>query len=164
VARIVIVGCGCRGRALAGALVADGHAARGTTRDGGAVSRAQIEGAGAEAYVGDPDRIGTIVSAFDGATIVVWLLGSATGSPEQLAALHGSRLEMLLTRVIDTTVRGVVYEATGSVDPTVLRAGAETVRVACERSRIPVSMLTVEPAPHDAWLAGARAAVAELLS
>jgi nucleoside-diphosphate-sugar epimerase len=163
VARIVIVGCGCRGRTLARALVADDHAVRGTTR-GGAAARAEIEAAGAEPYVGDPDRIGTIVPAFDGATIVVWLLGSAHGSPEQLSALHGGRLEMLLLRVVDTTVRGLVYEAAGSVDAAVLSAGAETVRAACERSRIPLSVLIADPTRHHAWLVAAHAAVAELLA
>jgi hypothetical protein len=66
--------------------------------------------------------------------------------------------------VTDTTVRGLVYEAAGSVDAAVLRTGAETVRVACERSHIPLSVLSADPARHDAWLAGARAAVAELLA
>jgi nucleoside-diphosphate-sugar epimerase len=105
-ARVLIVGCGCRGRELAGELRARGHAVRGTTRlDAG---RTALEAAGIEAWVGDPDRIGTLTYALDGVTILCWLMGSARGTPEQLAALHGSRLKMLLERTIDTTVRGVV--------------------------------------------------------
>jgi 3-hydroxyisobutyrate dehydrogenase-like beta-hydroxyacid dehydrogenase len=45
-ARVLIVGCGCRGQALARELRAAGHAVRGTTRDAGKV--AAIAAAGAE--------------------------------------------------------------------------------------------------------------------
>ena len=41
-----------------------------------------------------------------------------------VAALHGSRLAMMLTQTIDTTVRGIVYEAAGSVDAARARRGA----------------------------------------
>lgn len=138
-ARILIVGCGCRGRELASALVADGHAVRGTSRS--EESRAAIEATGAEFHHGDPDRIGTLTYALDGTTILVWLMGSAVGSPEQLAALHGTRLQMLLERMIDTTVRGLVYEAEGSVPTDVLDAGADTVARACAYSEIPFRLL-----------------------
>ena len=57
-ARVLIVGCGCRGRALAEDLRAAGHAVRGTTRD--PARAAAIAAAGAEPYVGDPDRIGSL--------------------------------------------------------------------------------------------------------
>ncbi len=162
-ARVLIVGCGCRGQSLARALRAQGHAVRGTTREQAGV--AAIEAAGAEAWVGDPDRIATISYALDGVTILCWLMGSASGSDEQLAALHGSRLKMLLERTIDTTVRGLVYEAAGSVDGALLAQGAETVRAACTYSEIPHALLTGDPAAsHDAWLAAALGCVDELLS
>ena len=45
-ARVLIVGCGCRGRALAADLRGAGHAVRGTTRDPGRT--AAIAAAGAE--------------------------------------------------------------------------------------------------------------------
>jgi hypothetical protein len=162
VARVLIVGCGCRGPALARALRERGHAVRGTTR--APTGRTAIEAAGAEAWVGDPDRIATISYALDGVTILCWLMGSAEGSDEQLAALHGSRLKMLLERTIDTTVRGLLYEAAGSVEPALLAQGAETVRAACTYSEIPHAVLDVEPADHAAWLAGALASVDELLA
>jgi len=162
VARVLIVGCGCRGQALARALRADGHAVRGTTR--GEAGRAAIEVAGAEVWIGDPDRIASISYALDGVTILCWLMGSAEGSAERLEALHGSRLKMLLERTIDTTVRGIVYEAAGSVDAGLLDAGAETVERACAYSEIPHALLRADPADHDAWRAGARACVAELLA
>jgi nucleoside-diphosphate-sugar epimerase len=97
VARILIVPCGCRGRELARALRADGHAVRGTTR-GAHVE--EIRAAGAEPYVGDPDRIGTLMDALYGVTIVVWL---SPPVPE-------GRLRMLWEKLVDTGVRGVVHE------------------------------------------------------
>ena len=74
-ARVLIVGCGCRGRLLAEAVRADGHAVRGTTRDASGLEA--IEAAGAEGVVADPDRLGTLMRALAGVTAVCWLLGSA---------------------------------------------------------------------------------------
>lgn len=161
-ARVLIVGCGCRGQALARELRARGHAVRGTTRS--EARRAEIEAAGAEVWVGDPDRIATIHYALADVTILCWLMGSAQGSPEELAALHGSRLQMLLERTIDTTVRGLLYEAAGTVDPTLLAAGAETVRAACGNSEIPHALLDADPADHAAWLAAALGEIERLLA
>jgi putative NAD(P)-binding protein len=127
VARVLIVGCGCRGQALARDLVAAGHAVRGTTRTEercGAIAEA-----GAEPYVGDPDRIGTLMSALAGVTIVCWLLG---GVPDP--DLHGGRLRMLFEKLVDTPVRGVVYERA-------LPAGETIARDAAERWRIPVEVV-----------------------
>jgi uncharacterized protein YbjT (DUF2867 family) len=145
-ARCLIIGCGCRGGALARELVSRGHAVRGTTR---APSRVpEIEAAGAEAWVADPDRVGTLVPALAQVAVVCSLLGSATGSAEELGALHGTRLEMLLERILDTPVRGFLYEASGSVEPAVLAAGAERVRSSCERSRIPFVLLETDSWPE----------------
>jgi hypothetical protein len=161
-ARVLIVGCGCRGQQLARALRAQGHAVRGTTRT--EARRPAIEAAGAEVWVGDPDRIATISYALDGVTILCWLMGSAEGSEEALAALHGSRLKMLLERTIDTTVRGLLYEAAGSVDARLLEGGAQTVRDACSYSEIPHALLRTSPQDSGAWLADALARVDELLA
>ncbi len=135
---------------------------RGTTRT--EERRAAIEAAGAEVWIGDPDRIATISYALADVTILCWLMGSASGPAEQVAALHGSRLRMLLERTLDTTVRGLLYEAAGSVDPALLAAGGETVRAACGYSEIPHALLDADPAGHGAWLAAALVAVEELLA
>ncbi len=161
-ARCLIIGCGCRGRSLAGELIARGHAVRGTTRD--PASQAAIEESGAEAFVGDPDRIATLVPALDQVTVACVLLGSAVGAPAGLAALHGTRLEMLLTKMVDTTVRAVVYESAGTVDPEVLAAGAGLVRAYCTDSRIPYALLAADPADHSAWTLDASAAVDSALA
>ncbi|MGN6869226.1 MAG: NAD(P)H-binding protein [Solirubrobacteraceae bacterium] len=156
-ARCLIIGCGCRGRSLASELIARGHAVRGTTRD--AARRAAIEESGAEAFVGDPDRIATLTPALDQVTVACVLLGSADGSPAALEALHGTRLEMLLTKTVDTTVRAIVYEAAGTADPALLAAGAALVRARCEDSRIPYALLKANPADHRGWTLAALAAV-----
>jgi nucleoside-diphosphate-sugar epimerase len=159
VARVLIVGCGCRGQALTRALVGDGHAVRGTTRD--ASRGAGIAAAGAEPYVGDPDRIGTLMDALAGVTILCWLMGSASG--ENAAELHDGRLRMLCEKLVDTPVRGLVYEAAGSVGEAALARGLEVARDAHERWMIPLEELTAAPDDHDAWVAQSRSAVARLL-
>ena len=130
---------------------------RGTTRSEAALGA--IEAAGAEAVLGDPDVIATLARSFEHVGVACVLLGSALGAPAQLAALHGTRLEMLLARMLDTTVRGVVYEAAGSVEPAVLEAGAALVRALCEDSHIPYVLLRADPADAEAWTRAAVAAV-----
>jgi hypothetical protein len=91
------------------------------------------------------------------------LLGSAIGTDAQLRALHTTRLAMLLEKMLDTTVRGVVYEAVGTVDPAILDAGAGVVATACERSLIPYVLLTADPGDHAAWTPAATDAVQRAL-
>ena len=159
-ARILIVGCGCRGQALARDLRAAGHAVRGTTRD--PAKAAAIAAAGAEPYVGDPDRVGTLMEALTGVTVLCWLMGTATGAPEQVAALHDGRLRMLWEKLVDTPVRGVVHEAAGPLPPDVLARGRAVAEAAHETWRIPLVLLEADPADHDAWRAAAGRAVDRL--
>jgi hypothetical protein len=134
---------------------------RGTTRD--PAKTGAIRAAGAEPYVGDPDRIGTLMEALSGVTILCWLMGSATGDPEDVFALHDGRLRMLWEKLVDTPVRGVVYEAAGSVDEAALVRGEAVARVAHETWRIPLEYLREDPADRAAWVAAGRAAVDRLL-
>ena len=161
-ARVLIVGCGCRGQALARDLVAAGHAVRGTTRD--PARTAAIAAAGAEPYVGDPDRIGSLMEALAGVTILCWLMGSATGDPERVAALHDGRLRMLWEKLVDTPVRGVVHEAAGPLPPEVLEQGRAVALRAHATWRVPLELLEADPAGHERWRAAAGAAVARLLA
>ena len=158
-ARVLIVGCGGRGQALARALVEAGHAVRGTTRD---PARAEaIAAAGAEPYVGDPDRVATLMGALDGVTVVAWLLGSAEG--DAAAELHAGRLRMLCEKLVDTPVRGLLYEAAGTLPAEVLAGGAQVVRAAAETWSIPVEVLETDPADCAGWTVAAGASVARLL-
>ena len=155
-ARVLIVGCGCRGRALATRLVGEGHAVRGTTRR--EASLGQIQATGAEAAAADPDRLATVLPALEGVSVVCWLMGSASAP-----ALHGPRLQSLVEKIVDTPVRGIVYEAAGSTDPRLLQQGAAIVRAAGETYRIPFELIEDDPASRDAWLASGSAAVARVL-
>ena len=158
VARVLIVGCGCRGRSLGAALRASGHAVRGTTRSSARVD--DLETAGIEGVVADPDRLGTLVPALAGVTVVCWLMGSAEDSPD----VHGPRLRSLVEHLVDTPVRGLVYEAAGSADAALLAEGASTVREASQTWHIPVEVVDADPAAHEAWLEAMTAAVERLLT
>ena len=160
--RALLVGGGCRGLALTRELVADGHAVRVVTRDES--RRAEIEAVGAECWIGDPDRIGTLRYALDNVTLLLWLLGTATGDGRCVAALHGSRLRMMLEKTTDTTVRGVVYEAAGTLPAQTFASGLAEMRLALQTNEIPYAVLDADPADAGAWLAGAHAAIASLLT
>ncbi len=66
--------------------------------------------------------------------------------------------------MIDTTVRGFVYEAAGSVPAEALAEGERIVRRIAERNEIPVGFLRADPGDADAWLADAHAAIGALLA
>ena len=117
-ARVLIVPCGCRGRALARELRAEGHAVRGTTRGAHVNEIAEV----AEPYVGDPDRIATLMDALHGVTIVVWLAGGLD-IPE-------GRVRMFWEKIVDTGVRGVVHEG----------GGEAIARESSERWQIPLAV------------------------
>jgi len=134
---------------------------RGTTR--GPARFDAITAAGAEPHLGDPDRIATIAPAFAHVGVVVILLGSAAGAPERLAALFGTRLDMLLERMLDTTARAVVYESAGPAGPALLISGAQRVRYWCERSLIRYGLIETDPEDHERWLDDAEAAVMSTL-
>jgi len=159
---VLIVGGGCRGRALAGGLLASGHAVRVTTRS--EAGRDAIESLGAECWVGTPDRLATLRGALDGVAVACWLLGTATGPEEQLAALHTMRLELFLTQAIDTTVRGFVYEAGGEGGPADARAEGEAIaRRGTARNQIPAAWLREDPRRTELWVAAASDAVESFL-
>jgi uncharacterized protein YbjT (DUF2867 family) len=161
VARALIAGCGCRGRELGSRLGELGWQVRGTSRR--AEGLEAIQAAGFDAAEADPDRPGTVLDLCGDVAVVVWLLGSAAGEQELLSAIHGPRLERLLEKLVDSPVRGFVYEAAGSVDPDVLSAGREIVERAGETWRIPVAFLTSER-DRAGWASTTAEAVAGLLA
>jgi hypothetical protein len=117
---------------------------RGTTRD--ERNLPAIEAAGAEAVVADPDRLGTLLPQIEGVGVVYWLMGQATGP------VHGPRLQSLLEKLVDTPVRGFVYEGT--------ETGAAVTRAAQETFHIPAAILDTD---HSEWLAEGTAAVRRVL-
>jgi hypothetical protein len=150
-ARFLMVGCGCRGQALARELIAAGHPVRGTTRDPARVQA--IQAAGAEAVVADPNRLATLMPYLDGATGVLWLMGTADGP------VHSERLESMLELIVDTPARGLVYE-TGGVER---EEGVFAAQCAVATYEMPVEILDTAPAEHERWLTEAEAAALRLL-
>ncbi|HVR06258.1 MAG TPA: hypothetical protein VMS02_09455, partial [Solirubrobacteraceae bacterium] len=122
------------------------------------------EAAGAEYWVGDPDRLASLRGALDGVTIACWLLGCAAGSREQLRALHGPRLRAFVAQSVDSTVRGLVYEAAGGVPAEILAEGERAAHELAQRNAIPLAVLRAAPADESAWLEEARSAVDALLA
>jgi nucleoside-diphosphate-sugar epimerase len=161
VARALIVGCGCRGRELGRDLAAAGWAVRGTTRRPEGAEA--IEASGIEAVVADPDRALTVLEQIEGVSLILWLLGSARGDAELLEALHGPRLERVLEEMVDTPVRGFVYEAAGSVEPRLFERGRAIVTAAGERWRIPYELVDADPADPAVWRAEMLAAIGRLV-
>ncbi len=143
-------------------LAASGWAVRGTSRRPEGLGA--IEAAGLQAALADPERPGSVLELVGDVAVMYLLLGSAEGAPELLEAIHGPRLEGLLERLVDTPLRGVAYEARGSVDPGLLEAGAALVRAAGRRWRIPFEILTGDPADPGRWCEQAVAGAERLLS
>ena len=129
-ARLLVVG-GTSPRALelTRELVAEGHAVRAVATD--ADEAAAIRLAGGEAWTGDPDVIGTLRYALENVTLLLWLMGE-----DEREEIHGSRLAMMLEKTIDTTVRGVVYEAGPG-------AGVRTVEDVAGFNEIPFRIVPV---------------------
>ena len=132
---------------------------RGTTRRARAVQ--SIAATGAEGVVADPDALATLVPQLAGVSVVCWLLGSASGP--SAAGLHGARLASLLEHIVDTPVRGLVYQAAGSVPDDLLAAGEGLVTQAGERWQLRVRTVRTDPSRHPVWLAAMTEAVAEVL-
>jgi hypothetical protein len=140
-------------------MAQEGYAVRITTSSED--SRTAIEDAGAECWIGTPDRLATLRGALDNVTILCWLLGSAVGSAEELRALHTSRLEFFFTQAIE---RGIVYEARGTGSSgKLVREGELVARALVERNEIPAVFLDTDPDDRHGWLLDARAAVMSLL-
>jgi uncharacterized protein YbjT (DUF2867 family) len=160
VARALIVGCGCRGRELGRELRSSGWEVRGTSRTEEGLRA--IEAEGLEPAMADPGRPGTVLDHCGDVALVVWLLGSAVDESERLEAIHGPRLERLLEKLVDTPVRGFVYEAAGTVPASLLGRGRAIVEQAAATWRIPVAFIDAER-DGEGWAALAARRGAALL-
>jgi hypothetical protein len=163
VARVLILGGGCRGRQLAAKVIADGHAVRIVTRSDS--RRAAIETVGAECFIGDPNRLGTLRGVLDGVTVACWLLATAAGAPQELHELHVSRLPAFLGQAVDSTMRGFLYEAPSATlaQAPALAEGARLTRDVAERNAIEAAAIAADPGNVGSWLAEACAALSRYL-
>lgn len=153
-ARVLIVGGGCRGLALGRGLLDDGNAVRITTRS---PERArEIARSGAEAVIADPDVVGTLMESLAGVTVACWMLGTASGEPERVRELHGGRLRMFVEKLADSPVRGLVYEAAGPLGADPYASGRAIVERAGATWALPVSVLDADPSDPSTWVSQAR--------
>jgi hypothetical protein len=67
-----------------------------------------------------------------------------------------------MAEIVDTPVRGFVYEAAGRVERPHLERGAAIVREAAERWRIPVEVVAEDPGDWAAWTEAMLAAARRL--
>ena len=113
--------------------------------------------------VADPDRPGAILDQVADVALVFWLLGSAVGEPEAVAAIHGPRLERLLEKLVDTP--GARVRLRGGGPRSALRPGgrAPTGPGGGRRWRIPVAIVDADPGDWEAWTEAMLAATERLL-
>jgi len=156
-ARVLIVSDADRALLLARRLGEVGHPTRIVTAD--PTRRGEIEAAGAECWLGDPSRLGTITSALESVSVACWLLGD-----DDREELHHSRLQAFLGKTIDSTVRGLLYEAAGGAPSQLLSSGAEVAKEIAERNEIPLRVLHADPSDPQRWCAEAVDAVEALIS
>lgn len=118
-----------------------------------------IAASGLEPAAADPDRLGTILDHIGDVAVIAWLMGSASGEPDTVAAANGDRLESLMIRLVDTPVRRFVYEGGGSAPAETLELGRRIVERASATWRIPVVVIESDPSDPVGWLDEASAAV-----
>jgi hypothetical protein len=160
-ARVLIVGGEDRAATLAEALLDDGYAVR-VVLDPLSAARGAPPGS-VELAAGDPDRPGTLKPALEHVAVACWLFGSAPGGEDRVGALHGARLERFLHQTIDSSVRGLLYEATGSLDAALLGGGREIVTGFADAHAIPLALVTADPSDRARWREQAREALGALM-
>ena len=149
-----MVGGGCRGLRLARTLVAEGHAVRAVTRT--PARRARDRGGGLRVLDRRP-RPHRVAALRAGQRHRPAVAARARRRGPNVEALHGSRLRMMLDKMTDTTVRGVVYEAAGTVEPAVLEAGAAELALAQTLNEIPARCSRpIRATPTPGWRGRAR--------
>jgi hypothetical protein len=81
-----------------------------------------------EAEGADPDRLATLTPLLEGITVVCWLFGESGPEP-----LHGDRLASLVEYLVDTPVRGLVYERSSDHPrgEQIVAGARETFRIPC---------------------------------
>jgi hypothetical protein len=88
-------------------------------------------------------------------SVVCWLMGTAADD-----ALHNERLESMLEHIVDTPVRGLVYETGGVGRPEGVAAAERVART----YSMPVEVVEADPSQHAHWTAATAAAVQRVLS
>ena len=81
----------------------------------------------------DPERLATVTPRLEGVSVLCWLLGDSDS-----AAVHGDRLQSLVEYLVDTPVRGLVYERSAEHPE-----GEEIVARASRTFRMPCAVVSL---------------------
>ncbi len=139
-----------------------GHVVRGTSRS--QENLKHVADVGIEPAAADPVRLSQIMEHIEDVAVVVWLMGDARGDESGVSILHGAILEHMLRKLVDTQVRGFVYESSGRVNVGLIEKGREHVEYANRTWHIPVSFIDQSHDDAGRWLTEALQSVDSLLS
>jgi nucleoside-diphosphate-sugar epimerase len=132
--KILIVGCGYRGKRIAVRLIAQGYAVRGMTRS--AEHAAALSALGIEPFIADVTKPATLDGIGEGVDAVYHLMGSMSGNDTQLQQLHVDGTRNLLNALNISKLQRYIYESSTAVygqisgewiDETAPRAPASTI-------------------------------------
>ena len=111
------------------------------------------------------DRMETSINAGDFNAAISYARVAATLAWQRSCGIFASpRLESLLERLVETPVRGFVYEGAGTVDARLLAGGAELVRNAERTWRIPAMVTETPRSDGPAWVEELETGVVEILA
>ena len=111
--KILIAGCGYRGRRLARRVIAGGRAVRGLTRS--PEHAAALAALGIEPFIGDITRQDSLRGIGNGVVAVYHLMGSMSGDDAQLHKLHIEGTRHLIAELAAAGLRRYVYESSTAV-------------------------------------------------
>ena len=70
---------------------------------------------------------------------------------------------MMLSKVIDTTVRGVVYEAAGTIAPQAFATGIAELERMGRLNEIPHEVVNADPTDQGTWVVAVRRAIGQAI-
>jgi nucleoside-diphosphate-sugar epimerase len=110
---VLIIGCGYRGKKLAGRLIEKGFAVRALTRS--AANAETLKTLGIDARVGDITNAATLNGIGSGVQYVFHLMGSMQGGEELLQKLHVDGTRNVLDALQACDLKRFVYESSTAV-------------------------------------------------
>lgn len=102
----------------------------------------------------DPVLPGHVVAALDGVTVVCWLMAAGENLHEEI---NDGQLETALLKVVDTGVRGFVFERPDDTPNAHLRYAHETWH-------IPVAEIAAAPDGGEQWVVDVVAAIDSMVA